>query len=115
MANILMVTTRLPWPLDDGYALRVFELARHLDPEHNCHLACEPQRTTELAKLEEFDVFRTMLENQAGEHGARMTAMDAATKNTNDLITSLTLEFNKARQAQITAELVEIVSGAEAL
>ena len=52
MANILMVTTRLPWPLDDGYALRVFELARHLDPEHNCHLACEPQRTTELAKLD---------------------------------------------------------------
>jgi F-type H+-transporting ATPase subunit gamma len=63
----------------------------------------------------EFDVFRTMLENQAGEHGARMTAMDAATNNTNDLIASLTLEFNKARQAQITAELVEIVSGAEAL
>ena len=60
MANILMVTTRLPWPLDDGYALRVFELARHLGPEHNCHLACEPQRTTELAKLEELDVFRTI-------------------------------------------------------
>ena len=62
-----------------------------------------------------FAVFRALLENQAGEHGARMTAMDSATKNTGELIESLTLEYNKARQAAITAELVEIVSGAEAL
>lgn len=63
----------------------------------------------------EFAVFRALLENQAGEHGARMTAMDSATNNTTELIHSLTLEYNKARQAAITAELVEIVSGAEAL
>jgi len=63
----------------------------------------------------EFAVFRALLENQAGEHGARMTAMENATNNTEELIRSLTLEGNKARQAAITAELVEIVSGADAL
>jgi F-type H+-transporting ATPase subunit gamma len=63
----------------------------------------------------EFAVFRALLENQAGEHGARMTAMENATNNTQELIRSLTLDGNKARQAAITAELVEIVSGAEAL
>ena len=63
----------------------------------------------------EFAVFRALLENQAGEHGARMTAMENATSNTEELIQTLTLDYNKARQAAITAELLEIVSGAEAL
>ena len=63
----------------------------------------------------EFAIFRALLENQAGEHGARMTAMESATSNTTELIRSYTIDFNKARQAAITAELVEIVSGAEAL
>ena len=63
----------------------------------------------------EFAIFRALLENQAGEHGARMTAMENATSNTEELIRSLTIDFNKARQASITAELIEIVSGAEAL
>lgn len=63
----------------------------------------------------EFAVFRAMLENQAGEHGARMTAMESATSNTQELIKSLTLVANKVRQSKITAELVEIVSGAESL
>ena len=63
----------------------------------------------------EFTIFRALLENQAGEHGARMTAMDSATSNTEELIRDLTIEMNKARQASITAELVEIVSGADAL
>jgi F-type H+-transporting ATPase subunit gamma len=63
----------------------------------------------------EFAVFRAMLESQAGEHGARMTAMDNATKNTEELVRTLTLGYNKERQAAITAELVEVVSGAEAL
>lgn len=63
----------------------------------------------------EFAIFRAMLENQAGEHGARMTAMENATNNTQELIRNLTIEGNKARQAAITAELVEIVSGAGAL
>ena len=62
----------------------------------------------------EFATFRALLENQAGEHGARMTAMDNATKNTEELIQRLTLDYNKARQAAITAELIEIVSAVEA-
>ncbi len=63
----------------------------------------------------EVEIFRAVLENQAGEHAARMTAMESATRNTKDLIESLTLEYNRARQAAITKELVEIVSGAQAL
>ena len=63
----------------------------------------------------EFAVFRALLESQAGEHAARMTAMESATRNTEELIRSLTLSYNRARQAAITRELVEIVSGAEAL
>jgi F-type H+-transporting ATPase subunit gamma len=66
-------------------------------------------------KAVEIEVFRALLENQAGEHAARMTAMEAATKNTEELIESLTLQFNRARQAAITSELVEIVTGAQAL
>ena len=66
-------------------------------------------------KAVEIEVFRAMLENQAGEHAARMTAMEAATKNTEELIESLTLKYNRARQAAITSELVEIVTGAQAL
>jgi F-type H+-transporting ATPase subunit gamma len=56
-----------------------------------------------------------MLESIASEFGARMSAMDSATKNAKDMIGRLTLEFNRARQAAITKELMEIVSGAEAL
>lgn len=70
---------------------------------------------TLVPKAIEVEVFRALLENQAGEHAARMTAMEAATKNTEDLIESLTLQFNRARQAAITSELVEIVTGAQAL
>ena len=60
-------------------------------------------------------VFRSLLENAASEHGARMAAMDGATRNANDMIKSLTLTFNRTRQAYITRELIEIISGAEAL
>jgi F-type H+-transporting ATPase subunit gamma len=66
-------------------------------------------------KAVEVEIFRALLENQAGEHAARMAAMEAATRNTEELIDSLTLQYNRARQAAITKELVEIVSGAEAL
>jgi len=66
-------------------------------------------------KAVEVEIFRALLENQAGEHAARMAAMEAATRNTEELIESLTLQYNRARQAAITKELVEIVSGAEAL
>jgi F-type H+-transporting ATPase subunit gamma len=60
-------------------------------------------------------VFRALLENAASEQGARMTAMDNATRNAGEMIDSLTLDYNRQRQAQITKELIEIISGAEAL
>ena len=60
-------------------------------------------------------LFQAFLETQAGEQAKRMTAMDSATRNASDLIDRLTLDYNRARQAAITKELIEIVSGAEAL
>jgi len=60
-------------------------------------------------------IFRAMLENQAGFFGAQMTAMDNATRNAGDMINRLTIQYNRTRQAAITTELVEIISGAEAL
>lgn len=60
-------------------------------------------------------IFHALLEGEASEHGARMTAMDSATNNAADMIARLTLEMNRARQAQITRELMDIVGGAEAL
>jgi F-type H+-transporting ATPase subunit gamma len=60
-------------------------------------------------------ILQSVLETEAGEHAARMAAMDSATKNANDLINRLTLVYNRARQAAITTEITEIVSGAEAL
>lgn len=60
-------------------------------------------------------IFSALLENGAGEMGAKMSAMDSATRNAGDMINALTLSFNRQRQAQITKELIEIISGAEAL
>jgi len=60
----------------------------------------------------ETEVYRALLESSAAEHAARMTAMDSATKNASDLIESLTLHMNKVRQAAITKEIIEVVSGA---
>ena len=60
-------------------------------------------------------IFRGLLENAAGEQGARMTAMDNATRNAGDMINKLTIKYNRQRQANITKELIEIISGAEAL
>ena len=60
-------------------------------------------------------VFRGLLENAASEQGARMSAMDSATRNAGDMINKLTIKYNRQRQANITKELIEIISGAEAL
>jgi F-type H+-transporting ATPase subunit gamma len=60
-------------------------------------------------------IFRALLENAASEQGSRMTAMDNATRNAGDMINRLTIQYNRTRQAAITTELVEIISGAEAL
>jgi F-type H+-transporting ATPase subunit gamma len=68
-----------------------------------------------LPRLVETQIFRALLESVASEHGARMTAMDSASKNASELIDSLTLNMNRVRQAAITNEIIEVVSGAAAL
>ena len=60
-------------------------------------------------------LYKALLENAASEQGARMSAMDNATRNASDMIADLTLLYNRTRQAAITKELIEIISGAEAL
>ncbi len=68
-----------------------------------------------LPKYVETQVFRAFLESVASEHGARMSAMDSASKNASEMIGKLTLQYNRARQAAITKELMEIISGAESI
>jgi F-type H+-transporting ATPase subunit gamma len=70
---------------------------------------------TLLPKYVEFQIYRTLLDSAAAEQGARMTAMEAATRNAGEMIDSLTLTYNRVRQAAITKEIIEIVSGAAAL
>ncbi|MDY0300998.1 MAG: ATP synthase F1 subunit gamma [Trichlorobacter sp.] len=68
-----------------------------------------------LPKNIEVQLFKAMLDSVAAEHGARMTAMDSASKNASEMIDKLTLQYNRARQAAITTELMEIISGAESI
>ena len=79
----------------------------------------EPDEETILARLLPqnltVQIYRALLENAAGFYGAQMTAMDNATRNAGDMIKRLTLNYNRARQANITKELIEIISGAEAV
>ncbi|MFY3743762.1 ATP synthase F1 subunit gamma [Anaeromyxobacter sp. Red801] len=79
----------------------------------------EPSREALLAELlprhVAMQVWRALLESAASEHGARMSAMESATKNAEEMIASLSLQYNRARQAYVTKELMEIVGGAEAL
>ena len=89
--------------------------AGFITPEH----IFEPSRPEVLQALLPrylaMQIWRALLESEASEHGARMTAMESATKNASEMIGRLTLDYNRARQAAITKELMEIVSGAEAL
>jgi F-type H+-transporting ATPase subunit gamma len=86
---------------------------------HPTEYGFEPNERAVLERLVpmyvEISVYRALLESQASEFGARMTAMDAATRNAKDMISRLTLVYNRARQAAITKELMEIIGGAEAL
>ncbi|MGB3399473.1 MAG: ATP synthase F1 subunit gamma [Candidatus Deferrimicrobiaceae bacterium] len=88
-------------------------------PEAGIDYLYEPSQkeilATLLPKYVETQIFRMLLESVAGEHGARMTSMDSATNNAVDMISRLTLQMNRARQASITKELLEIIGGAEAL
>jgi F-type H+-transporting ATPase subunit gamma len=79
----------------------------------------EPDEESILADLlprnMSMQIYRALLENAASEHGARMTAMDNATRNAGEMINKLTINYNRTRQANITKELIEIISGAEAV
>jgi F-type H+-transporting ATPase subunit gamma len=92
---------------------------RELGPDDQGEFIYEPDEKrlldTLLPLYLEVEIYRAVLESVASEHGARMTAMDAATSNASDMIDRLTLEYNRARQAAITTELMEIIGGAEAL
>jgi F-type H+-transporting ATPase subunit gamma len=99
---------------------RLLPVAREEDDRGNgSYMDYVPDAETVLKRLVpryvETMVWQALLEGAAGEHGARMTAMKNATDNANDLVRDLTLQMNKARQAQITQEILEIVGGAEAL
>ncbi|MDQ3609045.1 MAG: F0F1 ATP synthase subunit gamma, partial [Actinomycetota bacterium] len=86
---------------------------------HHALVEYEPDPDEILSRLVpdyvEVSVYRALLESTASEHGARMTAMRSATENAGELIQDLTLEMNRARQAEITQEILEVVAGAEGL
>ncbi len=91
----------------------------NVQPAHPTHYIYEPS-SRQLANAMvprhvDFQLWRILLESNASEQGARMAAMDNATENAEELISTLQLQYNKARQAAITKELLEVVSGAEAL
>lgn len=89
------------------------------DEEYAPEYIYEPSKSELLSELLpkhiEVQIFKSLLESVASEHGARMTAMDSASKNANEMIGKLTLQYNRARQAAITTELMEIISGAESI
>jgi len=99
--------------------LPIVPLELEEDQGANIDFVYEPTKQelleTILPMYVEIEVYRGALESTASEFGARMTAMENATNNAKDMISSLTLEYNKARQASITMELLDIVGGAEAL
>ncbi len=107
----VVVERLLPIPrLEDDSAAAAEALAGHLFEPTPAEIFDEL-----LPRHVETQLFRALLESAAAEHAARMTAMDAATRNAGEMIDQLTLYMNKMRQATITRELIEVVSGAEAL
>ena len=88
-------------------------------PQHRALVDYEPEPEEILKRLVpdyvEISIYRALLESTASEHGARMTAMRNASDNARELIQDLTLEMNRARQAEITQEILEVVGGAEGL
>jgi F-type H+-transporting ATPase subunit gamma len=89
------------------------------DTGHHALVEYEPEPEAILARLVpdyvEISIFRALLESTASEHGARMTAMRNASENAGEVIDDLTLEMNRARQAEITQEIMEVVAGAESV
>ena len=106
-------------PLQQASILGDDEEAESDDADQRALVEYEPDPEEILKRLVpdyvEISIFRALLESTASEHGARMTAMRSASENAGELIDDLTLEMNRARQAEITQEIMEVVAGAEAL
>ena len=106
-------------PLQEASILEEAEEEESDQPAHSALVEYEPEPEEILRRLipdyVEISLFRALLESTASEHGARMTAMRSASENAGDLIENLTLQANRARQAEITQEIMEVVAGAEAL
>ncbi|ERL46441.1 domain containing protein [Candidatus Micropelagos thuwalensis] len=99
----------IPAHLDEDTTLDLGGASYDYEPEENEILDALLPRNISI------QILRALLENSASEQGARMSAMDNATRNAGEMIDSLTITYNRSRQAQITKELIEIISGAEAL
>ena len=114
LVQTVYATEVLPVPLPERLtemSARDRALMGELLFEPDAEELLEPLLTTAL----ETEIFRALLESTASEHGARMTAMRNASDNARDLIDRLTLDMNRARQAEITQQLLEVVAGADAL
>lgn len=112
ISQIVTETQLIPVPVPEGAEQAAPAAARAM-------YEFEPDEETILARLLPqnlaIQIYRALLESSAGFYGAQMTAMDSATRNAGDMIKRLTLNYNRARQANITKELIEIISGAEAV
>jgi F-type H+-transporting ATPase subunit gamma len=107
----LRTNTLLPISINEHIDSNSSSSALDVEPEDN-----EEEILDGLAsKFVEFNMYYSLVDSLSAEHSARMQAMDAATKNANEKVDSLTVEFNKARQAAITTELIEIISGVESM
>ncbi|MDB4173886.1 ATP synthase F1 subunit gamma [Bacteroidia bacterium] len=99
--------------------LEAFDAVSEKETTYNADFSFEPSKTqlleTLIPRAVKTQIYRTMLDSQASEHGSRMVAMDKATENAGELIYDLKLQYNQARQAAITTEILEIVGGAAAL
>jgi F-type H+-transporting ATPase subunit gamma len=108
MSQVPTAQQLIPAPMEEMAATGVQQQYEYEPDEGEILTALLPRNVS-------VQVFRALLENVAGEFGAKMSAMDSATRNAGDVIGKLTLQYNRTRQAMITKELIEIISGAEAL
>ena len=102
----------------EAFKALVSEVATQIKKEflHELDPWIDEKEAMDLLRISSKTTFQKyLLDTHASEHGARMTAMDSATKNASEMISTLTLKYNQARQAAITTELLEIIAGAEAL
>ena len=111
MTQIVTAQQLIPFVAPRGRCRRILRIAAayEYEPDEEEILADLLPRNLRCRSI------RALLENAASEQGARMTAMDSATRNAGDMINKLTINYNRTRQAYITKELIEIISGAEAV